>query len=87
MTGRRNAGERGGGAARAAAETIAGWAVLVLVPGLLAFQAWIVMLVVGAVHSAAASVPAFGYGASVLVALGLDLAAFLVIRFLRFFRR
>ncbi|MGW4028354.1 hypothetical protein ACWEFL_03385 [Streptomyces sp. NPDC004838] len=73
MTRGRTTGRQGD--ARAAAETVAGWAVLVLVPALLAFEAWIVMLAIGAVHSVAASVPAFGYGMSVLITLGLDLAA------------
>ncbi|MFF0451434.1 hypothetical protein ACFYT4_34590 [Streptomyces sp. NPDC004609] len=83
MTGRRTTGQRGAGDARAAAETIAGWAVLVLVPAVLAFETWIVMLVIGAVHGVAASVPAFGYGTTVLITLGLDLAAFTAVRFLR----
>lgn len=81
MTGGRD--DRPRGNAWAAAETVAGVAVLILVPALLAFEAWIVMLAIGAVHGVAAALPAFGYGTTVLITLGLDLAVLTAIRLLR----
>ncbi|WP_405620267.1 hypothetical protein [Streptomyces sp. NBC_00076] len=42
---------------------------------LLPLQAWVLMLVLGAVHSVAAPVAAVGYGTSLLFILGTDLLA------------
>ncbi|WP_432157779.1 MULTISPECIES: hypothetical protein [unclassified Streptomyces] len=44
-------------------------AVLLILP----FQAWLLMLVLGAVHSVAAVVPAVGFGTAVLFVIGLNM--------------
>lgn len=40
---------------------------------LLPLEAWLLMLVMGAVHSIAAAVPAVGFGTSVLLVVGLNM--------------
>lgn len=42
---------------------------------LLPVEAWLVMLAVGALHGAVAAVPAIGYGAALLILLGVDVLA------------
>ncbi|KDQ65743.1 hypothetical protein DT87_00360 [Streptomyces sp. NTK 937] len=49
----------------------------------LPIQAFILMLVMGAVHGAFIAVPAIGYGTSVLFVLGLNMAAGFVRRLFR----
>jgi hypothetical protein len=46
-------------------------------------EAWLLMLVVGALHGLAAGVPAIGYGTALLLTLGADLAAVQVRKFRR----
>ncbi|MFJ9213015.1 hypothetical protein [Streptomyces sp. NPDC102264] len=40
----------------------------------LSAEAWLLMLVLGAVHSVAAAVPAVGFGTAVLFVIGLNMA-------------
>lgn len=52
------------------AETLAG---CIAVVALLPFEAWLLMLVLGAVHGVAAVVPAVGFGTAVLFVVGLNM--------------
>lgn len=51
--------------------------------GVLAFEAWLLMLVFGAVHGLVAAVPTVGYGTAALLTIGLNM---LTSRFRRLFR-
>ncbi|MFD5161029.1 hypothetical protein ACFWMJ_23620 [Streptomyces hawaiiensis] len=59
----------------------AGWALIftALAPA----EAFLLMLVLGALHSVAAPVAAVGYGTAYLLVLGVDLVAFMAGRFRR----
>ncbi|MFI9123864.1 hypothetical protein ACIGW0_31485 [Streptomyces bikiniensis] len=46
-------------------------------------EAWLLMLVIGALHGLTAGVPAIGYGTALLLTLGVDLAAWWLGRFRR----
>ncbi|WP_228973416.1 hypothetical protein [Streptomyces sp. DH12] len=41
----------------------------------LPLEAWVVMLALGALHGAVAAVPAIGYGAALLILLGINILA------------
>jgi hypothetical protein len=47
----------------------------------LPLEAWILMLVVGALHGAGAPVAAIGYGSALLIVLGIDLLAYTAKKF------
>ncbi|MEU8840249.1 hypothetical protein AB0D97_14110 [Streptomyces roseus] len=50
---------------------------------LLPLEAWLLMLVLGALHVAGAPVAAIGYGTALLIVLGVDLLAFTTKKFRR----
>lgn len=64
-----------------ASEELAGW--LLIFAALAPAEAFLLMLVLGAVHSIAAPVAAVGYGTAYLLVLGVDLAGFMSGRFRR----
>ncbi|WP_369147058.1 hypothetical protein [Streptomyces sp. R44] len=57
-----------------------GWLVI---GALSPLEAWLLMLVIGALHGLAPVIPAAGYGTALLLTLGLDLAAWWAGRFRR----
>lgn len=58
----------------------AGWLIL---GALSPLEAWLLMLVIGSLHGLVPVIPAAGYGAAILLTLGIDLAAWWTGRFKR----
>ncbi|MYR43081.1 hypothetical protein [Streptomyces sp. SID5910] len=71
---------------RKAETAVSGAAVVGACLGILAvipFEAWLLMLVLGAVHSVFLAVPAIGYGTAVLFVIGWNLGAGMARRLFR----
>ncbi|MFI2213019.1 hypothetical protein [Streptomyces sp. NPDC020141] len=62
------------GVASTYADATAGVVLLVVAGLTIAFNAWIVMLVLGALHGMASAVPAVGYGTAMILAVGASAA-------------
>jgi hypothetical protein len=62
-------------------KTGAALAALVTALILLPLQGWFFMLAVGVLHGIAAAVPAIGYGATLLLMMGVDVVAFTAKKF------